>query len=384
MGVSESIKVIHTIPSIINKLNGPSYSVMRLCEALIARDCELTLASLSASKHFHESGFLKYFSRGALPARLGASLQLKNWLNHQASSRACDLFHNHSLWMMPNVYPGWAAKKYGTPLITSPRGTLSPHAMGSGLRYLKMLFWEFVQKPALVPTSCFHATSMAECLDIRAQGFNQPIALIPNGIDIPPYQKLTQDQVKTVLFLGRIHPIKGLDMLLPAWKAVQDRHPDWILRIVGPDHRGYLDRVKALAKELNLSRIEFVGPVAGLEKAKELATADLFVLPSYSENFAVSVAEALAAGLPAIVTKGAPWAGLESHQAGWHIDIGVAPLIEGLDQAMSLSAGKLAEMGLKGRKWMGDEFSWEQIAFKMSETYAWLLGRRDMPEWVIK
>jgi glycosyltransferase involved in cell wall biosynthesis len=164
---------------------------------------------------------------------------------------------------------------------------------------------------------------------------------------------------------------------------VQDRHPDWVLRIVGPDHRGYLHRVKAYASELSLCQIEFAGPVVGAEKAKELAGADLFVLPTYSENFAVSVAEALAAGLPVIVTKGAPWAGLHNYQAGWHIDIGVNPLIEGLDQAMSLSINELVEMGLNGRKWMGDEFAWEQIAFKMSETYKWQLGRRDMPEWII-
>ena len=378
------MKVIHTIPSIVNKLNGPSYSVTRLCEALKVQGCNVTLASLSANKDFHETDYIKYFSRGVLPDRLGSSPELKHWLDIEAGNQAIDLLHNHSLWMMPNVYPGWVAKKYHLPLVTSPRGTLSPRAMNSGLKYLKKIFWSLVQKPALIHTTCFHATSMAEYGDIRAQGFTQPVALIPNGIDIPLYEKLSKGEVKTVLFLGRIHPIKGLDMLLPAWRALQDRHPGWKLRIVGPDHRGYLRQMKVLAGELNLSRVEFVGPVAGAEKAKELAKADLFVLPSYSENFAISVAEALAAGLPAIVTRGAPWDGLVTHHAGWHIDIDTQALISALDQAMGAPRAELPQMGLRGRQWMGAEFAWEKIAGQMTETYAWLLGRRDMPEWVIK
>lgn len=384
MGSKFQMKVTHTIPSIVNKLNGPSYSVTRLCEALKVLGCEVILASLSANKDFHESGFIKYFSRGFLPARLGSSPELRKWLELQARDQAVDLLHNHSLWMMPNVYPGWVAKKHQLPLVTSPRGTLSPRAMNSGLKYLKKVFWMLIQKPALLGTTCFHATSMAEYEDIRAQGFKQPVALIPNGIDIPPYKKLTNAGLKTVLFLGRIHPIKGLDMLLPAWGMLQDRYPNWRLRIVGPDHRGYLAKMQALARELRLARVEFVPAVAGPDKAKELAEADLFVLPSYSENFAISVAEALAAGLPAIVTKGAPWGGLERHQAGWHIDIDTKALIEALDVAMSTSRTELEEMGLRGRQWMSHEFSWEKIASQMLETYAWILGRRDMPEWVLK
>jgi glycosyltransferase involved in cell wall biosynthesis len=378
------MKVIHTIPSIVNKLNGPSYSVTRLCESLKAHGCTVILASLSANKDFHEAGYIKYFSRGVLPSRLGSSPDLRDWLDSGARDQAVDLLHNHSLWMMPNVYPGWVAKRHHIPLVTSPRGTLSPRAMNSGLKSLKKIFWSLVQKPALIHTTCFHATSMAEYGDIRAQGFSQPVALIPNGIDIPPYEKLSNREVKTVLFLGRIHPIKGLDMLLPAWRVLQDRHPGWKLRIVGPDHRGYLREMKALASGLNLSRVEFVGPVAGAETATELAEADLFVLPSYSENFAISVAEALAAGLPAIVTKGAPWDGLVTHQAGWHIDIDTQALISAMDQAMNTPRAELQQMGLRGRQWMGAEFAWEKIAFQMAETYAWLLGVRDMPEWVIE
>lgn len=384
MGSDIQMRVIHTIPSIVDKLNGPSYSVARLCEALNDHGCKVLLASLSANKNFYESDYIKYFSQGALPARLGSSPDLKRWLEHKVGSQSVDLLHNHSLWMMPNVYPGWAANKFSIPLITSPRGTLSPRAMSSGLKYLKKIFWSMIQKPALSSTTCFHATSLAEYADIRAQGFTQPVALIPNGIDIPPYEKLTKAGIKTILFLGRIHPIKGLDMLLPAWQALHNLYPDWKLRIVGPDHRGYLAEVKLLAKNLNLNRVEFIGPVAGWQKAKEFAEADLFVLPSYSENFAISVAEALAAGLPAIVTKGAPWEGLERYQAGWHIDIDTKALIDALDRAMSANKYDLDLMGKRGRDWMEAEFAWEKIAVQMVETYAWILGRRDMPEWVIQ
>ena len=133
------MRVIHTIPSIVNKLNGPSYSVTRLCEALKSCGCIVTLASLSENKCFHEMDYIKYFSRGSLPARLGSSSELKHWLDREAGVQAIDILHNHSLWMMPNVYPGWVAKKYRLPLITSPRGTLSHRAMNSGLKYLKKI-----------------------------------------------------------------------------------------------------------------------------------------------------------------------------------------------------------------------------------------------------
>ncbi len=192
-------------------------------------------------------------------------------------------------------------------------------------------FWRLMQKPALGATSCFHATAESEYKDIRRAGFRQPVAIIPNGIDLPPITLKHRGNARTLLFLGRVHPSKGLDLLLPAWRAVQDRFTDWRLIIAGPDNGGYLKRVQTLSDQLQLKRIEFLGELKGEQKWEAYREAELFVLPTYSENFGMTVAEALAAGVPAIVSKGAPWPGLEMRRVGWWIDVGLDPLVTSLN-----------------------------------------------------
>jgi len=171
-------------------------------------------------------------------------------------------------------------------------------------------------------------------------------------------------------------------MLLSAWAALHLRFPDWQLKVVGSGSQRYLANLQRLAGELRLERIEFRGPLYGREKWQAYAQANLFVLPTHSENFGMSVAEALAAGTPAIVTKGAPWQELSSREAGWWIDIGVDPLVAGLERAMSLPASDLNARGLRGRAWMEQEFSWTRVARKMSATYEWVVKGGEAPNWV--
>jgi glycosyltransferase involved in cell wall biosynthesis len=285
--------------------------------------------------------------------------------------------------MMPNVYPGQVARRDGVPLMISPRGTLSEWAMQSGSPF-KRVFWPLVQRPALDATNCFHATATSECEDIRRMGFRQPVAIIPNGIDIPDLPPKVRSNFRTLLFLGRIHPVKGLDILLPAWQAVQDRFPEWRLRIAGPDNHGYLTEMQRLAGELRLERTEFSGALWGAQKWCAYGQADLFVLPTYSENFGMSVAEALAAGTPVIVTKGAPWGGLAEQRVGWWIDIGVDQLVACLEDALTRSSNDLTEMGRRGRDWMAAEYSWAHVTQQMVETYRWMLEGGNKPQWVIE
>jgi glycosyltransferase involved in cell wall biosynthesis len=287
--------------------------------------------------------------------------------------------------MMPNVYPGQAARRHRLPLVVSPRGTLSAWAFSSGSR-IKRLFWPALQRPALAATSCFHATAQSEYEDIRRMGFPQPVAIIPNGIDIPGLPAKVVRPHRTLLFLGRIHPIKGLDMLLPAWRAVQDRFPDWQLRIVGPDNGGYLSQMQRMVVDLRLKRIEFCGALYGEQKWTAYRQADLFVLPTYSENFGMAVAEALASGTPAIVSKGAPWPGLVRQGAGWWVDIGMDPLVACLENALARPATELAKMGSRGRTWMETEYSWRQVGLQMATTYRWILGEQEAdskPAWIM-
>lgn len=375
------MRIAQVVPAITEEASGPSYSVVRLCESLIACGHEITLAALDWTSMTSPPSFLETFPLGMGPRRLGRSPAMLRWLRDQAKSRSIDLLHNHNLWMMPNVYPGRVARGAGIPLVVSPRGTLSTWAFGSG-SWIKQLFWPTVQRPALAATSCFHATAESESEDIRRLGFRQPVAVIPNGIDIPEMTPKSSIDTRTLLFLGRIHPKKGLATLLAAWAAVQQRFPAWRLRIVGPDNRGHLALMRRLADELRLQRVEFADALYGQHKWQAYCQADLFVLPTHSENFGMAIAESLAAGTPAIVTKGAPWGGLVQRGAGWWIDIGVDPLVACLEDALAHSSYSLSEMGLRGRAWMQQDFSWSLMGKKMAATYAWILNGGEAPEWV--
>jgi glycosyltransferase involved in cell wall biosynthesis len=376
----EHVKLVHVIPSIAEESSGPSYSVRRLCEALACGGNAVTLAAIEASPVAGTPDFVRTFPPGHGPARLGSSPAMKRWLREAARSGAISLLHGHSLWMMPNVYPGWVAKECRIPLVVSPRGTMSNYAMRSG-SVVKRVFWPLLQKPALEPVACFHATAEAEYEDIRRMGFRQPVIVLPNGIDLaPPDPPPPRDSPRRrVLFLGRIHPIKGLDMLLPAWRAVQDRYPDWELHIVGAGNDGYVDSLRRICSETKVERIEFRGALHGSEKWRAYREAALFVLPSRSENFGMSVAEALASGVPAIVSTAAPWPGLVDKRAGWWVEGRVDAFVAALEDALSREPGELAAMGERGRRWMQQDFSWAKIGERMTEAYRWVLSGGTAP-----
>ena len=213
-------------------------------------------------------------------------------------------------------------------------------------------------------------------------GLSGPVAVIPNGIDMPTSPRPSPDTVaaeRIVLSLGRIHPKKGLDGLLHAWAKIEPAHPDWRLMIVGPPEAGHDQELISLATSLGLSRVSVHGPAYDDDRLLAYRQADLFVLPTLGENFGLTVAESLSAGTPAISTIGAPWSGLESEGCGWWVDHGVEPLAVALSQAMTMPASALRAMGLKGRSWMERDFAWGRVADDMLSVYSWLVRRADAP-----
>ncbi len=301
------------------------------------------------------------------------------WLRQRLKGNSVRVLHTHGLWMLTNVIPNRLAHRYRIPLMVSPRGTLSAWSMKSG-SHLKKVFWPLLQRKALECATCFHATSEDEYNDIRRLGFQQPIAIIPNGVDLPSLTSNDVVRPPVVLFLGRIHPKKGVDILLNAWRGIQERFPEWSLRIVGPDNAGYLPQMQQLSEKLCLERVEFTGPMEGQDKWKAYREARLFILPTHSENFGLAVVEALSAGLPCIVSKGAPWQGLEVHNAGWWIDNDIGSVSSSLARAMETNAEILKEMGINGREWVRRQFNWSTIASQFSDTYEWMINKSDQPD----
>lgn len=289
------------------------------------------------------------------------------------------VIHDHGIWLPMNHAAASVATTVKVPRIVSVRGMLTEWSLGQS-RWKKRLMWTMLQRRDLETAACIHATSEEERGDVRRKGLRVPVAIIPNGVDVPAALPApVRPARKRALFLGRIHPIKGLEDLLDAWQGA--RQAGWELVVAGPIEDARLgDRLEAVTAAD--SSIRYVGEVADAAKWELYASADLFVLPTRSENFGIVVAEALAAGVPVITTKGAPWQELETHRCGWWIDHGVEPLVEALSHAMTLPDEERREMGKRGRALVEENYSWETVAEKMIEVYEWMLGRSAAPDCV--
>lgn len=389
-GSQGRLKIVQVASSLDDEAAGPSYSVPRLCEALAASGHSITLASTtskSMSDISKERGFercrysLRYASVPVL-GKLGIAPALRAHLFSRATE--VDVFHTHGLWRFANVYPAAAARRAGKPFVLTPRGMLAPSALKfSALS--KQIFWIAQQRAALEGVSAFHATSKQEYADIRAYGLGQPVAIIPNGIDLPTFEPASAPNLETptVLFLGRLHPVKAIDRLIRAWHLLGETQKNWQLVITGPVEADYDKELKQLIMDLKLTNVSLQGPVRGAEKWRLLQSAELTVLPSLSENFGVAVAESLAAGTPVIASRGTPWEDLETNVCGWWVDNHPESLAKTLAEAFQLSQKARAAMGERGRSWMKRDFGWDAIAAKMCGVYSWLLGQQERPEWVL-
>jgi glycosyltransferase involved in cell wall biosynthesis len=272
---------------------------------------------------------------------------------------------------MPNVYAGWIAKNPNVRLVVSPRGMLSEWALNYHRWRKRAAWWLLGQRHLLARADAFHATAESEAEEIRALGYRQPVYVIPNGIEIPerPSPPPVSRSRRRLVFLSRIHPKKGVDLLLQAWQALHPQFRDWDLVIAGPDNDRHLEEMRRLAKELGLQRVSFPGPVYAQAKRDLFLSADLFVLPTRSENFGMVIAEALGHGTPVVTTKGAPWHELVTRRCGWWVDVGAVELAAALREAMVLSVQERRAMGERGRTWMSGFFSWSRQTDALEQCY---------------
>jgi glycosyltransferase involved in cell wall biosynthesis len=381
------LRVIEIVTSIDQEASGPSYSVPRLSRALADLGVGVQLVTIGdpaagvQAPDFQDIRSAKDFQGLPFIGYLSFSGAMKRTLH--ASAKTSDIVHSHGLWLMPNLYAGRAARANGKPHILSLRGTLSPVALERS-KLKKAVFLALGQRRELRSATCLHATSEQEYADIRAYGLRQPVAIIPNGVDLPRIERTVRpaDGKRKLLYLGRIHPIKGLENLLQAWAAISGANPSWELELCGPGDEPYVSEIRKLAQDMGLDRVTFSGPAYGPDKDRRYQDADLFVLPSFSENFGMSVAEALSFAVPVVTTTGTPWALLAKNAAGWSVAPEVAPLADALATAMAMAPNDLQKMGDNGRAWMARDFSWQPIARQMEALYNWVAKGGTAPETV--
>ncbi len=274
-------------------------------------------------------------------------------------------------------------RRTGRPYLVTPRGMLDPWAVRHGGWKKRLVAWWF-EHEHLRRAACLRATAPMEAGHFRAFGLKNPIAVVPNGIDLPdPAPPPARVGRRRLLFLSRLHPKKGLDHLLRAWARLHRHHADWQLVVAGPDEIGHRAAMQELAAALGLADILWHEPVEGDAKSALYRSADLFVLPTHAENFGLVVAEALAHGLAVVTTTNAPWDGLERHRCGWWIDLSDDALATALDDAMSLSDAERRAIGERGRAWMAQDFAWPAIVRQMHEVYTWTLGGGPPPACVV-
>ena len=386
----KKIAVLHEAESLHPSLGGPSRTVTKLADALAAFDnIDITLITQSLKGEItvptnNKSVIKKVFeSRSRFKMRLG--LPMKIGLNKLTKNYHPDIIHSHGLWQPANHWTVNLAKKYKIPLLIHTRGMLEPWAVNHR-SIKKRLALSFYQQGDLNYSSALIATSPKEYENLRLLGYRQPIAIIPNGVDFDDSNifnegKKSSCERKIALFLSRIYPVKGVINLIKAWAIIQPTK--WQLHIAGPDEGGHLSEVLSLIRDLKLNEsIKYIGEVDDRQKINAYQNADLFILPTFSENFGLVIAEALTYGLPVITTKGAPWSDLETFNCGWWIDIGIDPLAKAMKTAMSLSDQERKIMGENGRNYV-KRFNWEQIAKNTLELYMWILGLERIPNCVL-
>jgi glycosyltransferase involved in cell wall biosynthesis len=214
----------------------------------------------------------------------------------------------------------------------------------------------------------------------RKKGLTNPIAIIPNGIeleDFPLKEVSKSGTIKKILFLSRIHYKKGLEVLIEAWSQLPSSlTKDWKIDMIGNGERDYIDELNSMISKKELTEsIHIKSPVYGLEKIKAYQDADLFILPTFSENFGIVVVEALSCGTPVITTKGAPWEELNKQDCGWWIDTGVEPLKTVLKDVLLLSSEDLLKKGKLGRNLVEKKYSMQAVAQQMHSLYKWILDK---------
>ena len=377
------MKVLHTVDSLHARHGGPSRSVTALCDALSALNIDVQVAAGGEGEKDNavmpkEPSVEVTLHENSITAMYRVRRRLVREMPHNDA-----IVHDHGLWLPSNYVTARTAARNAIPYVVSVRGMLEPWSLQQQ-RFRKRLAWQVYQRRILANAAVLHATAESEAEAIRSLGLKTPIAVIPNGVSVPGeevYPKGTRG-TRRALFLSRVHPKKGLVHLLGAWAKL--RPEGWELIIAGPDEDGHRAELEALTNRFGLNdAVSFLGAFADSEKWDLYASADLFVLPTHSENFGIVVAEAMAMGLPVITTKGAPWALLEEIDAGWWTDVAPESIASALEEATSMEKARLVEMGKRGGEYVRENLSWSVIGDLMSGVYRWVLRKGEVPETVI-
>lgn len=338
-------------------LGGIARSVPRLAAAVGESGADVVLVAPMAENPTFRSE--KFSHIRCIEVQGGA--ELKEVLRQQlmALKLKNGIAYHAGVWSPWNHFFATEARQRKIPYIASPRSMLDPWALNYR-GWKKRLAWMLYAKRDLSSAAAIHATADLEKDHIKKKCENVPVFVVPNGVD-PPIQpegiKEKLSRRRRILFLSRLNPKKGAMDLLLAFASL--KLDGWELVIAGTDENGMESVLKSQANRLGIQeQVVFTGELSDIEKWEFYFSADVFALPSYSENFGLVIAEALACGIPVITTTATPWAQVVSRNCGWYTNPGVNALTNVLKLATQCSPEMLKSMGENGRKWVAESFNW--------------------------
>ena len=390
------MKVLIVVPALGNVYGGPSKSVVELAEAIGKRGVSIDIVATNANgskaldfplltwiqKNNYRVQYFPYWN--ILDYKFTCSLTY--WLFHHVSEY--DLVHTNAVFSYPVIPAYWACRIHQIPYTVTPRGMLEPWAL-SYKANKKKLYYALFEKPALQKASTIQLLASTEAEGIKPLNLKAPLVVIPNGIhrqdfdNLPDpkyfYEKFPDTFNKNlILFLGRIDPKKGLDLLAPAFAQVLAKFPQSHLIVAGPDNIDFLLKVQDyFNQEGCLNAVTFTGMLTGSIKRAALSAAKVYVAPSYSEGFSMSVLEGMASGLPCVITTGCNFPEAATAKAAHVVEIDSNAIAEALIQCLQ-SPQEAKAMGARARELILKEYTWDKIATKLIDIYQKIINQQSL------
>lgn len=381
------MKILIVIPAISSVYGGPSKSVIELTKKVAKQGVKVDLITTTANgnnslnvdtfKWIEDDGLrIQYFPYISW-ADYKFSFTLTQWLYTHVKNY--DIVHTQAVFSLPNLPAYWACQQQKVPYIITPRGMLQPWAL-SYKALKKKIFYNLLEKPAINKASGIQVLASAEREALKTLNLKPPLFTIPNGIftedfeSLPPASLFLEEFPETkdhqlILFLGRIDPKKGLDLLAPAFAKAHQQFPNTHLVIAGPDNVDYLPTVKGYFEELGcLNAVTFTGMLTGNMKYSALSAASIYVAPSYSEGFSMSILEGMASGLPCIFTTTCNFPEAKEAQVAKVVEVNQEEIMEALLWCLSNSEEAI-EMGDRAKKFILENYTWDRIAKQLIEVY---------------
>ena len=385
------MKVLHVIFGMEPEQGGPVTAVLSLTSALVQKGihCEIfttlwkkdsadAMPSCAVQVNRFDVEFLARFWHGY-------SKSLAKTLWDRIGSGAFDLIHVHEPWHYPGFTAFFAARKHNIPYVLSPLGSFQKWCLRQKA-FKKWVYMKMIQGHILQSADAIHALTNEEMKSISELGYRTPVFVAPNGVDLSPFEYLPDiseflaaypelSGKRVILFIGRLHRQKGLDGLARSYASLSHKFKNVALLVVGPDEDGTQKRMESILKTSSALRgAVFTGMLTGKDKLAALACADLFVLPSYSEGFSMAILEALAAGLPVVISRQCNFPEVSEHNAGFVVERDDTAVTEAISTLLSDDQLR-ARMGQNGRNLVREKYTWNAVAASMAGLYRKLIAQ---------